>query len=93
MILIFFLFKFFYYIVYKMNPLGLLGQRHAQHRGGAGILPLYTNYARGPAFFFVTELVGHAQGQGAIPYGMVDHGTVRIEKSFAFSIRDYCVKK
>lgn len=55
---------------------GLLRQRHAQpvHRGGAGILPLYTNYAGGPAFFFVTELHGRAAGQGAIPYGMVEHG-------------------
>lgn len=64
-----------------MNPLGLLGQmglqRHAQpvqHRGGAGILPIYTNYAHGPAFFFVTELTGQAAGQGAIPYGRVEHG-------------------
>jgi 8-oxo-dGTP pyrophosphatase MutT (NUDIX family) len=61
-----------------MNPLGLLGQmgiqRPVQHRGGAGILPLYTNYAGGPAFFFVTEVAGHAAGQGAIPYGMVEHG-------------------
>ncbi len=76
-----------------MNPLGWLGQRPVQPIGGAGILPLYTNYALGPAFFFVTELAGRAAGQGAIPYGMVEHGTVRIEKSFAFSIRDYCVKK